>query len=150
MAPVDATRVTERETILAGLAGFPARLRSAAVAAEVRPVPAGEWGPHEVVRHLIACEIDVHQARLADLATVAAPTWGRAEPAPWPGEPEFSLTALLDRFAELRAETLATVVALDDAGWARTGTHETLGVVGAQAVLGNAVSHDEEHLRGLG
>ena len=112
-------------------------------------MPSGEWGPLEVVRHLIACETDVHQARLADLATISSPAWGWAEPGPWPGEPGLSLEDLLGRFEGLRAATLATVGALDDADWARTGTHATLGVFDVLALLANAVDHDEEHLRGL-
>jgi hypothetical protein len=40
-------------------------------------------------------------------------------------------------------------VALDDAGWARTGTHARLGVFDVEALLQNAIDHDREHLRGL-
>ena len=112
-------------------------------------MPAGEWGPNEVVRHLIACETDVHQARLADLDRSPNPTWDWAEPGPWPGEPELTLTALLERFAAQRAATLATVGALDEAGWARSGTHTTLGAFDVRGLLANAVDHDEQHLAGL-
>ena len=66
----DRRRVT-RAALLADLTGFPERLASAARAAAGRPVPDGEWGRNEVVRHLIAVETEVHQARLADLATQA-------------------------------------------------------------------------------
>jgi hypothetical protein len=138
-----------RDAVIAALRAFPARLSAAASSAVSRPAPAGEWGPNEVVRHLIACETDVHQARLADLDRDPAPTWDWAEPGPWPGEPDLTLDALLDRFAALRAATLATVAALDDAGWARSGTHATLGVFDVRALLANAVSHDEQHLAGL-
>jgi hypothetical protein len=144
----------ERETLVAALAAFPARLAAAAQAASDRaaggrPVPAGEWGPPEVVRHLIAVETDVHQARLADLATTDDPHWDWTEPGPWPGEPGCSLTLLLDRFAGQRAVTLATVAALDEAGWSRTGTHTRLGRWDVAGLLRNAVDHDEDHLAGL-
>jgi len=134
---------------LAVLAGFPERLAPAARAAAARPVPAGGWGPNEVVRHLIAVETDVHQARLTDLATQDAPTWDWAEPGPWPGEPDLSLDALLERFTGLRAATLARLATLDEAGWARTGTHTRLGVWDVEALVRNAVDHDAEHLTGL-
>lgn len=147
----------DRDVVLAALADFPGRLAAAAVAANVaaavaasRPVPAGEWGPAEVVRHLIACETDVHQARLADLATVASPMWDWAEPGPWHGEPELALQEVLARFTGLRATTLASVAALSEADWARTGTHRTFGQFDVQALLGNAIEHDEHHLQGLG
>ena len=142
-----------REAVLAALAAFPARLATAATAAASaaasRPVPAGEWGAEEVVRHLIACETDVHQGRLEDLDRDPAPSWDWAEPGPWAGEPGLSLDALLERFAALRSVTLRTVTGLDEAAWARSGTHSTLGVFDVRALLANAVDHDEEHLAGL-
>jgi hypothetical protein len=140
----------DRADLVVALTAFPGRLEAAARAAATRPTPAGEWGPSEVVRHLIACETDVHQARITDLATLDEPRWEWAEPGPWPGEPGLALEALLERFASLRAATIATVAALDDAGWARTGTHTRLGSWNVSGLLANAVAHDEEHLSGLG
>ena len=140
----------ERAEILAGLAAYPARLADAAHAASGRPVPDGEWAPGTVVRHLIAVEVDVHQARLHDLASRDdEPRWTWIEPAPWAGEPGLDLDALLARFARLRTATLATVAALDAAGWARSGVHERLGRWDVTGLLANAVDHDAEHLSGL-
>jgi hypothetical protein len=140
-----------REALLAALDAFPTRLGDAARAAAARPAPVadGEWGPAEVVRHLIAVEADVHQARLADLATLHEPRWDWTEPGPWPGEPGLDLDELLERFSGLRRATVATVASFDAAGWARTGTHTTLGVWDVAGLLRNAVDHDAEHLRGL-
>ena len=140
----------DRAELLAALTAFPGRLEAAVRGAATRPTPDGEWGPDEVVRHLIACETDVHQARIADLAAHDDPRWDWAEPGPWPGEPGRSLDALLERFASQRASTIATVTGLDDDGWARTGTHSRLGVWDVAGLLANAVAHDEEHLAGLG
>jgi hypothetical protein len=138
-----------RAELVATLAAFASRLAEAAHAAAVRTTPDGEWTPGQVVRHLIACEVEVHQARLADLATHDDPRWSWTEPGPWPGEPELTLDQLLERFAHLRAETIAIVDALDDDGWARTGTHERLGVWDVAGLLQNAIDHDAEHLQGL-
>ena len=44
----------ERAELLAALTAFPDRVAAAARAASDRPVPDGEWGPEQVVRHLIA------------------------------------------------------------------------------------------------
>jgi DinB superfamily len=143
----------DRATLLDDLAAFPARLATAArvAAAGQGPTPAaGEWGPADVVRHLIAVEADVHQARLRDLATTDDPRWDWAEPGPWPGEPTLTLDELLVRFADLRRSTIATADALDDAGWARTGTHARLGVWDVAGLLRNAVEHDADHLSGVG
>jgi hypothetical protein len=139
----------DRADVIAALASFPEALASAARVAATRPTPAGDWGPDEVVRHMIAVETEVHQARLADLATQDDPRWSWVEPSPWRGEPTLSLEALLARFADLRARTLRTVEGLDPAGWARTGTHERLGQWDVLGLLRNAVDHDAEHLRGL-
>ena len=100
-----------RAELLAALAAYPDRLADAARAVVDRPVPDGEWPPELVVRHLIAVEVEVHQARFADLDRDTSPTWDWAEPGPWPGEPELTLDQLLKRFAHLRAETIATVEA---------------------------------------
>ena len=139
-----------REDLLERLTAFPDRVSVAARAAATRPTAQGEWTTEQVVRHLIAVETHVHQARLRDLATIAEPRWTWTEPGPWSGEPEFDLDEVLRRFADLRAETLIMVGALDDAGRARSGHHATFGALDVAGVLRNAVDHDEEHLRGLG
>ncbi len=131
------------------LASFPARLASAARAAVGRPVPDGEWTPEQVVRHLIAVEADVHQARLRDLATTDRPEWSWTEPGPWTGESELGLDGVLERFAAARDETLATLRSLDAAGRARVGHHETFGELDVAGLVQNAIDHDEEHLAGL-
>lgn len=144
----------DRADEIAALAGFPARVADAVRAAAHRAardvVPAdGEWGPEEVVRHLIAVELEVHQVRLADLDRVAEPQWTWAEPGPWPGEPGLSIDALLARFAGARASTVDTVSAMDDAAWARSGVHASFGRLDVGGLVRNAIDHDEEHLRGL-
>lgn len=141
---------SSRDDLLTLLAAVPDRVAAAARAAAVRPVAPGAWTSELVVRHLVAVETDVHQARLHDLATIAEPRWTWTEPGPWPGGPGLELDGVLRRFADLRAETLIMVGALDEAGWARSGHHATFGALDVAGVLRNAVDHDEEHLRALG
>jgi hypothetical protein len=136
-------------TALATLAAFPARLAETARAAADRPVRDGEWSVEQVVRHLVAVETEVHQRRLDDLASETEPTWTWTEPGPWTGEPELDLDRVLTRFAALREETLAILAALDDAGWARAGRHESFGRLDVEGLVRNAVDHDAEHLNGL-
>lgn len=131
------------------LAAFPERLASAARTATGRVVPDGEWTPEQVVRHLVAVEIEVHQARLADLATTPDPRWDWTEPGPWTGEPELGLDGVLERFTSVRAVTLATLEALDEAGWARVGHHATFGELDVAGLVRNAIDHDAAHLSGL-
>ncbi len=103
------------------LAELPQRLAVATRAAAEVPVPAGEWTPAEVVRHLIAVEEEVWHGRLRQLATEERPRWPWTEPDRWLGDPGASLEELLLVYADRRGTTLAILGGLDDAGWARTG-----------------------------
>lgn len=143
------TPPASREAVVLRLAGFAGQLESAARSAAARPRPAGEWSVEQVVRHLIAVEREVHQARLRDLATIDDPRWSWAEPGPWIGRPELGLDEILALFREDRDSTVRTLRGLDDAGWARTGTHATFGVLDVAALMRIAADHDQDHLAGL-
>jgi hypothetical protein len=133
--------------VLAEVAGFPARLEAAAIPASGSPSAGdGEWGVAEIVRHLIAVEAEVHQRRQADLATLEDPRWTWTEPGVAPGYDDASIEEILAAFASARAETVATVRALDEGGWARCGTHATYGRLDVVGLLGLAFDHDEDHL----
>jgi hypothetical protein len=140
-----------REELVTAFAGFAARLAEAARGAEAagQPVPPGEWGPSEVVRHLIAVEDEVWQSRFALVAAVDDPHWPWTEPGLAPGFDGQPLDVALAAFAAARATTAASVRALDDAGWARSGTHATYGILDVAGLLRIAVDHDESHLEGL-
>ena len=140
-----------RDELVEAFAAFPARLAAAAKArvADWRPIPAGEWDPTETVRHLIAVEDQVHRARLAQVAKQDDPHWTWTEPGPAPGFDDATLLEVLTVFARRRAKTVATIRALDEAGWARFGTHETYGRLDVAGLLRLALDHDGEHLSGL-
>jgi DinB superfamily len=139
----------DRRALLDRFAAFPDRLAAAARAAAAFPPVDGEWTPEQVARHLIAVETIVHRSRLIDVAVHDDATWSWTEPGPWMGEPDLDLDGVLARFSELRAGTVATVRALDDDGWRRSGTHATYGRLDVAGLLGLATDHDEDHLRGL-
>lgn len=151
---IDNARMSEptadRDRLLASLAAVPDRLASAARAASPEPPAPGEWTPAQVVRHLIAVEREVWHPRLARLAAEDRPRWPWVEPEPWLGEPDATLDRLLEVYGRDRASTLATLAALDDAGWARTGTHATFGVLDLVGLMARAIDHDEEHLASFG
>jgi hypothetical protein len=138
-----------RAAMVDAFAGFPGRLGEAARAAATHPAPAGEWGPAEVVRHLIAVEHEVWQSRLAAVATEDDPHWPWTEPGLAEGFDGRSLDAILAAFAAARATTCATLRALDEDGWARAGTHATYGRLDVVGLLRLAVDHDTDHLEGL-
>jgi hypothetical protein len=139
----------DRARLVGRLAEVPAGLATAATAASPEPPAAGEWTPADVVRHLIAVELEVWHPRLAQFAAEDHPHWPWVEPGPWPGEPRASLDQLLQVYAAARGTTVASVAALDDAGWARTGTHATFGELDAVGLMTRAIDHDEEHLASL-
>lgn len=130
------------------LDGVPDRLASAARGAPPAAAP-GEWSPSDIVRHLIAVETDVWHVRIAQVATEDHPRWAWAEPDRWLGEPGATLESLLGTYRAARSRTVAMLRALDEAGWTRTGTHETFGVLDIAGLLSRAVDHDEEHLGSL-
>lgn len=135
---------------LSVFAAFPARLAGVVRAAGAAPARDAEWGPEEVVRHLIAVDREVYQRRFRDLATGEGARWPWTEPGPWDGESGLAIGEVLERFATTRAETVALARSLDESAWARTGLHETFGPLDGAGVLREAVKHDEEHLAGLG
>ena len=141
-----------RAELVYAFAGFPvllARVVGDVEAAGRRPPP-GEWGPAEVVRHLIAVEVEVLQSRLAQVMAEDDPHWSWTEPSLAPGFDDAPVEAILAAFAQARAVTAATVRALDDDGWARFGTHATYGRLDVEGLLRIAIDHDADHLRGLG
>jgi hypothetical protein len=138
-----------RASLIERFATFPERVAAAARAADGAPRTDGEWTPEQVIRHLIAVETIVHRARLLDVAVDDAPVWSWTEPGPWLGEPDLDLTGVIDRFADLRAGTVASLKALDASAWTRSGTHATYGKLDVAGLLGLATDHDEDHLRGF-
>ena len=138
----DATRADLRRR----LAEVPRRLAVASRAAADKPVPAGEWTPADVVRHLIAVEEEVWHSRLRQLAGEDRPHWPWTEPDRWRGAPDASLDDLLVVYADRRGTTIAILGGLDDAGWARTGEHATYGVLDVAALMTKAIDHDDEHI----
>lgn len=132
------------------LVEVPNRLAAVARVAADRPVPAGEWTPAEVVRHLIAVEEEVWHGRLRQMATENTPRWPWTEPDRWLGAPDASLDELLGIHADLRAVTIGILDGLDDAGWSRTGEHATYGVLDVAGLMAKAIDHDDEHLSSFG
>ena len=141
--------IDRRRALLDRLSSIPAALATAAGAASPEPPAPGEWTPSDIIRHLIAVEREVWHPRLAQLDAEDHPTWPWAEPDRWTGNPDATLDDLLATYTADRASTVATLDALDEAGWARTGTHATFGVLDVAGLMDRALDHDEEHLGSL-
>jgi hypothetical protein len=136
-------------TVLERLRAVPDQLDAVSRAAPPDGPAPGEWTPADIVRHLIAVELEVWHPRLAQLATQDRPHWAWAEPDRWLDEPGASLDRLLDRYRSARTMTVATLERLDDDGWRQTGTHDTFGVLDVAGLMTKAVEHDDEHVASL-
>ena len=140
----------DRRSLLERLGAIPGRLATAARAAPPEAPAPGEWTPTDVVRHLIAVEEEVWQPRLAQLAAEDQPTWPWTEPDRWTGEPGATLDRLLAVHAAARGATMTTLVALDEAGWNRSGAHATYGVLDVAGLMIRAADHDDDHVGSFG
>lgn len=145
-----------RGVVVERLASAPERLETAARLAAVAVAAAGdaggEWDPIENVRHLIAVEGGVWQARLRSLEMAAPgvePEWSWVEPRFDEGPEERTLDDVLDQFAHRRFATIAMLASLDDAGWAKMGIHATYGQLDVAGLMKVAADHDDEHIEGL-
>ena len=108
------------------------------------------WSPYDVVGHLIHGERTDWVPRIEHILR-----HGDAVPfTPFDRDAMFAASngaspgALLDTFAQLRAENLARVaaLALTDADLARVGQHPELGVVTMEQHLATWVAHDFSHI----
>jgi hypothetical protein len=142
--------VLTRKAELDAFASFSGRLALEAREAQDRPVPDGEWGPIEIVRHLIAVEDEVWQTRLGALATGDHhPRWAWTEPGLALGYEDLPLNDVVAAFTAARKRTAAIVRGFDEARWMSYGTHATYGRLDVEGLLRLANDHDQEHLEGL-
>lgn len=131
------------------LAAVPGELAEVARSSPQESPAPGEWTPTQVVRHLIAVEEQVWQVRLRQLETEDHPRWAWVEPDQWLGATGAGLEEVLVTHAAARASTLAILDALGPDGWARTGTHDTFGVLDVAGLMAKAADHDDEHIASL-
>ncbi len=99
--------------------------------------------------HLVAVESEVFQARLDDVAARSDPHWSWVEPGTAEAPDGATLEDAIARFGAGREATLRRVAGLDEAGWSRSGTHDTYGVLDVGGLLRLAHDHDLEHLATL-
>jgi hypothetical protein len=149
VAVADNPRMPDAAAVRDRIATFPERLAAAARAASPEPPAPGEWVPTQIVRHLIAVEELVWHVRLAQLEHEDHPRWRWVEPGQWLGKPGADLDEVLATHAAVRERTLTMLDALGADGWARTGTHDTYGVLDVAGLMTVAADHDDEHLASL-
>lgn len=141
-----------RKELVSAFTAMPGRFAAAvaAVAEDPDAPRPGRWSVREEILHQLVVECVVWWRRLDDLTALDDPRWDRTEPELGDDPDPRDTATLLSAFASARAATVARVAALDDAGWARAGTHAKYGKLDVEGLIRLALSHDEEHLAAIG
>jgi hypothetical protein len=120
--------------------------------AAVRRRPAeGEWAPVEILAHLA----DGEDWALRRVKTMLAEDEPQLEPfdqAALAIESRYiqlDISEQLERFARLRAEHLAILDGLDDAGWRRIGVHGEHGRMSVELYESHVAAEEVDHLAQL-
>ncbi len=107
------------------------------------------WSPRDVVAHLHSTEGAAFHDRIAALAAGGNPTIANYDEAlelDRSGLRTRPLGELLDGFAELRAQSVATLRALDPAAFANTGAHTVAGEISLADLVHHRGYHDTLHI----
>ncbi len=108
------------------------------------------WRPRDVVGHLISAEIDdwIPRAELILQSGTSTPFVPFDRFAHVERDVDVPLDRLIERFAELRTQTLARLDELvtDEADLDRRGLHPTLGEVTLRELLATWAVHDLDHV----
>ena len=144
--------LSERQELLKTLRAGPVILRKLIRGLDVtalrRRPAAGEWAIIEVVGHLGDTE-ERAVGRLQRMLAEEEPFLPAYDPNRLAEEHrylELEPGPSLDRFERLRADHLAALETLDDAGWRRTGRHEEDGQMTVQQQAAHIAGEDGNHL----
>ena len=105
---------------------------------------AGEWSIAEIVRHLVEGDRDTFLPRLRRVLAETRPLFERTRHAP---DASADVNALLLAFKTARAQALALLDGLDEAGWRREGVSPSRGAVSVHSYAQTMAEHDTEHLQ---
>jgi hypothetical protein len=144
--------ISTRDELLKTMRAAPVVLRALAgdrSADELRRAPtADEWSPAEVICHLADTEERAlgRVRRMLDEDDPALPGYDQAALAVERGYRQLDPHAELERYEQLRAEHLAVLAALDDAGWRRGGRHSEHGAMDVERYIAHVAAEDIDHL----
>jgi len=136
----------ERHQLRDRIAAIPDRLAAGARGSSGEAPAPGEWTASDILRHLIIVDDEVWLPRLRQAQAEDGPYWPDLVRVQWQGEPDASQERLLERFSGLRGDLVALLDGLDDAGWARWGTHYKHGRLDVAGLLRVILEHDDEHV----
>jgi hypothetical protein len=144
---------TERARLIAMYREGPARLRAAwdqvpAAARHFRPAP-GAWSAHEIIVHCADSETYA-ATRIRLLVAEPEPLIVGYDQEAWARLFDYETASVESSFAvidAIRAHTATFIERLDDAGWARTGSHTETGTYRATDWLESYGNHLHDHAR---
>jgi hypothetical protein len=140
------TITTEQRDLRDRIAAIPGRVAAGARASSGEPPAPDEWTASDILRHLIIVDDEVWLPRLRQAQADDGPYWPDLVRVQWSGEPGAGQERLLEVFSGLRGELVELLDGLDDAGWARWGTHYKHGRLDVAGLLEVILEHDDEHV----
>ncbi len=112
-------------------------------------VPVGsaeDWGPPQIVTHLIDTE-KLYRGRIQKMLKEETPYLKSYEPEVGPEGIAQKLRPELEAFATERGETISLLMNLPLKGWERTGIHEEHGEIAIEDIVETMINHDNNHLK---
>ena len=147
-SPIDATALIER------LDRFPpvlVSLVSVFSPDDCKWKPDSEsWSVLEIVCHLVDEETDDFRARVISTLEDPARPWTPIDPEGWAIKHEYhaqDLQLKLDRFIQLRAQSIELLRSIASPDWSRSYRHPKIGDLSAGYMLSCWCAHDALHLR---
>lgn len=107
-----------------------------------------EWGPREIVAHLVDIEV-LSRGRINEILERPGAYLKAIDQEKLAAEHDYGSADLqqsLDTFASERAETLSRLMNLALRDWEQTGIHQERGEVSVEDLAESLVNHDAEHL----
>ena len=112
---------------------------------DLPPGTAEDWGPPQIVAHMIDVE-KRFRGRIQLILDREAPYLKSWEPSVGPDGIARELRPQLEAFATERGETISLLMNLPLKAWERTGIHDEYGELSVEDIVERLINHDNAHL----
>ncbi|HLI50552.1 MAG TPA: DinB family protein, partial [Thermomicrobiaceae bacterium] len=130
------------------LSNTPAQLQSLLDGYQAPAESGDDWGPREIVAHLVDIEV-LYRGRINDVLGHPGAYLKVIDENKLARDHDYGSSDLqqsLGTFAEERGETISLLMNLALRDWDKTGIHEERGEVSVEELAESLVNHDAEHL----